>query len=145
LFRCAIGLLPTGLSRNTAQALEQPIGLVRHGLTAPGDMRIRAHDQQRLRKGEAGRGSVNVAPLGQLRQLRGNAISMIFQEPMTALNPLYTVGDQIGEVLRTHRGLSRSDARAKAIDLLKAVQVPAAEARANAYPHQLSGGMRNAS
>jgi peptide/nickel transport system ATP-binding protein len=82
------------------------------------------------------------APLGQLRQLRGNAMSMIFQEPMTALNPLYTVGDQIGEVLRTHRGLSRSDARAKAIDLLRAVQVPAAEARANAYPHQLSGGMR---
>src|SRR3954466_11130429 len=67
---------------------------------------------------------------------------MIFQEPMTALNPLYTVGDQIGEVLRQHRGLSRRDARIETIQFLKAVQIPAAEARVDAYPHQLSGGMR---
>src|SRR3954467_13803041 len=78
----------------------------------------------------------------QLRSLRGNKMSMIFQEPMTALNPLYTVGDQIGEVLRQHRGLSRRDARIETIQFLKAVQIPAAEARVDAYPHQLSGGMR---
>jgi peptide/nickel transport system ATP-binding protein len=78
----------------------------------------------------------------QLRGLRGNKMSMIFQEPMTALNPLYTVGDQIGEVLRQHRGLSRRDAHQQAIQFLKAVQIPAAEKRVDAYPHQLSGGMR---
>ncbi|CAN5435948.1 ABC transporter ATP-binding protein [soil metagenome] len=77
-----------------------------------------------------------------LRGLRGNKMSMIFQEPMTALNPLYTVGDQIGEVLRQHRGLSRRDATEQAIGFLRAVQIPAAEARVHAYPHQLSGGMR---
>ena len=78
----------------------------------------------------------------QLRALRGNKMSMIFQEPMTALNPLYTVGDQIGEVLRQHRGLGRRDATEQAIGFLKAVQIPAAESRVHAYPHQLSGGMR---
>ncbi|RYX91930.1 MAG: ABC transporter ATP-binding protein [Bradyrhizobiaceae bacterium] len=78
----------------------------------------------------------------ELRALRGNKMSMIFQEPMTALNPLYTVGDQIGEVLRQHRGLSRRDAHQQAIQFLKAVQIPAADRRIDAYPHQLSGGMR---
>jgi len=78
----------------------------------------------------------------QLRALRGNRMSMIFQEPMTALNPLYTVGDQIGEVLRQHRGLSRRDATEQAINFLKVVQIPAAGQRVRAYPHQLSGGMR---
>ncbi len=78
----------------------------------------------------------------ELRSLRGNKMSMIFQEPMTALNPLYTVGDQIGEVLRQHRGLSRRDAYRQAIHFLKAVQIPAAEKRVDVYPHQLSGGMR---
>ncbi|KIZ41922.1 MULTISPECIES: ABC transporter ATP-binding protein [Rhodopseudomonas] len=78
----------------------------------------------------------------RLRALRGNAMSMVFQEPMTALNPLYTVGDQIAEVLRYHRRLSRSDAAEQAVGFLKAVQIPAAEERARAYPHQLSGGMR---
>ncbi len=85
---------------------------------------------------------VLTVPQRRLRSLRGNAMSMIFQEPMTALNPLYTVGDQIAEVLRLHRGLSRSEAFAQAIEFLKAVQIPAAEKRASNYPHQLSGGMR---
>jgi len=78
----------------------------------------------------------------QMRGLRGNAMSMIFQEPMTALNPLFTVGDQIGEVLRWHQNLSGVAARAQVIELLRAVQIPAAEQRVDAYPHQLSGGMR---
>ncbi|GLH76589.1 ABC transporter ATP-binding protein [Bradyrhizobium sp. SSBR45G] len=81
-------------------------------------------------------------PAKQMRSLRGSAMSMIFQEPMTALNPLFTVGDQIGEVLRWHQGLDRAAARSRAIALLRAVQIPAAEQRIDAYPHQLSGGMR---
>jgi peptide/nickel transport system ATP-binding protein len=85
---------------------------------------------------------VLAAPPAQLRALRGNKMSMIFQEPMTALNPLYTVGDQIAEVLRQHRRFSRRDAMQQAVGFLKAVQIPAAEQRVQAYPHQLSGGMR---
>ncbi|WP_315705383.1 MULTISPECIES: ABC transporter ATP-binding protein [unclassified Bradyrhizobium] len=81
-------------------------------------------------------------PPQEMRSLRGSAMSMIFQEPMTALNPLFTVGDQIGEVLRWHRGLDRAAARSHAVELLRAVQIPAAEQRIDAYPHQLSGGMR---
>lgn len=87
-------------------------------------------------------GDVLAATPAQLRGLRGNKMSMIFQEPMTALNPLYTVGDQIGEVLRQHRKLGRRDATEQAINFLRAVQIPAAEKRVHAYPHQLSGGMR---
>ncbi|WP_213775967.1 ABC transporter ATP-binding protein [Bradyrhizobium sp. dw_78] len=78
----------------------------------------------------------------RMRALRGNGMSMIFQEPMTALNPLFTVGDQIAEVLRWHQGLSASAAHAQAVEFLRAVQIPALEQRVNAYPHQLSGGMR---
>jgi len=77
-----------------------------------------------------------------LRSLRGRAMSMIFQEPMTALNPVFPVGEQIAEVLRQHQGASRRDAHAVALALLRAVQVPAPEQRIGAYPHQLSGGMR---
>ena len=82
-----------------------------------------------------------VAP-GRLRALRGNAMSMIFQEPMTALNPVFTVGDQICEALRLHQGLGRKAAMERALAMLKAVQIPAAEQRLHAYPHALSGGMR---
>jgi peptide/nickel transport system ATP-binding protein len=78
----------------------------------------------------------------RMRALRGNGMSMIFQEPMTALNPLFTVGDQIVEVLRWHQDLGAAETRARAIALLRAVQIPAPERRIDAYPHQLSGGMR---
>ena len=77
-----------------------------------------------------------------LRRLRGNALGMIFQEPMTALNPVFTIGDQIAEVFVQHRGLSRREARARAVDMLRLVGIPAPERRAGDYPHQLSGGMR---
>lgn len=79
---------------------------------------------------------------GQLREIRGRDISMIFQEPMTALNPSFTVGFQIIEVIRRHEGLSRSAARARAVELLELVRMPAADRRLKEYPHQLSGGMR---
>ena len=78
----------------------------------------------------------------RIRQIRGNEISMIFQEPMTSLNPVYTVGDQIAETVRLHEGLSKADARDRAIEMLRAVAIPAPEARVREYPHQLSGGMR---
>jgi peptide/nickel transport system ATP-binding protein len=81
-------------------------------------------------------------PPKRMRALRGNGMSMIFQEPMTALNPLFTVGDQIGEVLRWHQDLGAAEARVRVIALLRAVQIPAPERRVDAYPHQLSGGMR---
>ena len=77
-----------------------------------------------------------------LRKYRGNKMSMIFQEPMTALNPLFTVGDQVSEALALHQGLSRAQCRQRVLEMLAAVQIPAPEARMNAYPHQLSGGMR---
>lgn len=77
-----------------------------------------------------------------IRRLRGKEISMIFQEPMTSLNPVLTIGYQIAEVVTTHEGLSKKDAINKAIDLLKAVKIPAPEARVKEYPHQMSGGMR---
>ena len=82
------------------------------------------------------------APDARMRQIRGNEISMIFQEPMTSLNPVFTVGRQITEVLRLHRGLDRHTARARAVDLLEAVRIPNAAARVDDYPHQLSGGQR---
>ncbi|WP_456431544.1 ABC transporter ATP-binding protein [Thermosulfuriphilus sp.] len=78
----------------------------------------------------------------ELRRLRGATIAMIFQEPMTALNPVFTIGEQIAEVIETHEGLSRQASLAKASELLKAVGVPAAEERLHAYPHELSGGLR---
>ncbi|HEY1798841.1 MAG TPA: ABC transporter ATP-binding protein [Stellaceae bacterium] len=76
------------------------------------------------------------------RTYRGSRIAMIFQEPMTSLNPAFTIGDQIGEGLVRHRGLSPRAAKAEAIEMLRRVHVPAAERRANDYPHRLSGGMR---
>ena len=78
----------------------------------------------------------------RLRRIRGNEIAFVFQEPMTSLNPVFTVGRQVEESLRTHLGLSRSAARKRAIELLDLVHIPAPERRVREYPHQLSGGMR---
>jgi oligopeptide/dipeptide ABC transporter ATP-binding protein len=81
-------------------------------------------------------------PEKDMRGIRGSRISMIFQEPMTSLNPVFTVGRQIGEVFTVHQGLSRREARARSIELLAMVGIPAPAQRVDDYPHQLSGGMR---
>ncbi len=78
----------------------------------------------------------------EMQDVRGNEISMIFQEPMTSLNPVYTVGAQIVEAVRLHQAKSRGQARERAIEMLRLVGIPAAETNIDAYPHQLSGGMR---
>lgn len=77
-----------------------------------------------------------------MRKIRGDSVSMIFQEPMTSLNPLFTVGQQIMETVRLHRGLSKKEAREHAVDMLRKVGIPRPEAIIDEYPHQLSGGMR---
>jgi peptide/nickel transport system ATP-binding protein len=82
------------------------------------------------------------ADLPSLRRVRGREISFVFQEPMTSLNPVFTVGTQIGEVLRHHLDLDRGEARDRTIELLELVGIPAPERRIDEYPHQLSGGMR---
>jgi len=78
----------------------------------------------------------------RMRDMRGNRIAMIFQEPMTSLNPVFTVGDQIAEAIQRHQGLDSRQAWQKAVDMLRQVGIPSPEHRAHEYPHQLSGGMR---
>ena len=82
------------------------------------------------------------ASSSELRRIRGREIAIVFQEPMTSLNPSFKIGSQIGEVLRRHLGLSNRAARARTIELLQLVRIPAPERRIDEYPHQLSGGMR---
>lgn len=81
-------------------------------------------------------------PEDKMRQVRGNDVSMIFQEPMTSLNPLFTIGDQISEALLCHNDMSFADARAETIRLLEKVRIPSAASRFDEYPHRFSGGMR---
>ena len=95
-------------------------------------------------EGEILLGGVNLLNLTekQMQKMRGNKLSMIFQEPMTSLNPVYTIGDQISEALRLHQGLSKREAMARSIEMLRMVKVALPEQRVKEYPHQLSGGMR---
>lgn len=81
-------------------------------------------------------------PMPALRALRGREMAMVFQEPMTALDPVYTIGAQIAETVRRHMGLGKADARARALEMLERVGVPSAARRLDAYPHELSGGLR---
>lgn len=113
-------------------------------VTALSIMQLLAKPAGRIVSGEIwfeGRNLLNV-PENELRKLRGNRISMIFQEPMTSLNPVFTIGDQIMEAVRLHQGLNKKDALDKSIEMLKLVGIPAPEERVFNYPHQLSGGMR---
>jgi oligopeptide/dipeptide ABC transporter ATP-binding protein len=99
------------------------------GRIVGGEVRFRGRDLLKLSDAE-------------MRSVRGREISMIFQEPMTSLNPVFTCGDQIAEVLELHQRLPRAQARAQAIEQLRLVGIPAPEQRVDEYPHQLSGGMR---
>jgi oligopeptide/dipeptide ABC transporter ATP-binding protein len=78
----------------------------------------------------------------EIRRVRGNQISMVFQEPMTSLNPVFTIGNQIAEALRLHRRVGQKEAEAQAVDMLRRVRIPSAETLIHEYPHQISGGMR---
>ncbi len=86
----------------------------------------------------------DLVPLGpdEMRKIRAKEIAIIFQEPMTSLNPVYTIGEQIAESIRLHDGLSRKDAMDRAVEMLRLVRIPTAERRIRDYPHQFSGGMR---
>jgi peptide/nickel transport system ATP-binding protein len=85
---------------------------------------------------------VTAVPDARLEELRGGKIAMIFQEPVTALDPVFTIGSQIAETIRRHEGIDRSHAKRRALDLLEQVQIPSARRRYDAYPHEMSGGMR---
>ncbi|MFF4577391.1 ABC transporter ATP-binding protein [Streptomyces sp. NPDC001389] len=112
----------------TAQAimgiLDSPPGRV-----AKGEILFRGEDILKL-------------PENERRKLRGPKMAMIFQDALSALNPVFSVGNQLGEMFRVHQGMSKKDAKAKAIELMDRVKIPAAKSRVNDYPHQFSGGMR---
>jgi peptide/nickel transport system ATP-binding protein len=113
-------------------------------VTALSVMRLIPQPPGRIVSGEiryAGRNLLNLSA-AEMRKIRGKEISMIFQEPMTSLNPVFTCGEQIAEAIRLHEGLSRRDAMDKTVEMLRLVHIPNAERRVKEYPHQLSGGMR---
>jgi oligopeptide/dipeptide ABC transporter ATP-binding protein len=113
-------------------------------VTALSVLRLVASPPGRIVGGAIRFGGRNLIDLSEseMEDIRGNEISMIFQEPMTSLNPLMTVGRQIGETITLHQGLSPRAAMDKAVEMLRRVSMPEAERRVHAYPHQLSGGMR---
>jgi peptide/nickel transport system ATP-binding protein len=113
-------------------------------VTALSVMRLLPEPPGRIVGGEILFRGVNLLQLSeeQMRKIRGNQISMIFQEPMTSLNPVFTVGEQIAEAIRLHQRADRRTARERAIEMLRRVGIPGPEDRVDAYPHQLSGGMR---
>src|SRR5690606_24839734 len=113
-------------------------------VTALSVMRLIASPPGRIASGSiryAGKDLLALSP-DEMRRIRGNRIAMIFQEPMTSLNPVFTVGDQVGEAVRLHQKKSRAEARAIAIEMFRLVGIPSPEERIDSYPHQLSGGMR---
>ncbi len=113
-------------------------------VTALSVMRLIPDPPGKITQGEILFGGTNLLDLSEaeMRKIRGRSISMIFQEPMTSLNPVFQIGDQISEVLRLHEGMSRKDAWNRSIEMLRMVGIPAPERRVFEYPHQLSGGMR---
>ena len=113
-------------------------------VTALSVLRLIANPPGRIVEGAIRFAGTNLLDLteSEMEAIRGNDISMIFQEPMTSLNPLMTVGRQISEAIALHQGLSRHEAFVQAVEMLRRVHIPEAERRVHAYPHQLSGGMR---
>jgi peptide/nickel transport system ATP-binding protein len=123
-----LGIVGESGSGKTMTALAL-LGLLPAGATVSGSIGFEGRDLTKLSE-------------AQMQDLRGDGIAMIFQEPMTALNPLHSIGSQIAEPLILHRGLSRAAAHAEAVKLLQRVGMPDPERRARAYPHELSGGQR---
>ena len=113
-------------------------------VTALSIMRLIPIPPGRIESGEIYLEGKNILDLSdaEIRKIRGNMISMIFQEPMTSLNPVFRIGDQISEAIRLHQGLSKKEAINKSIETLRLVGIPSPEKRVHDYPHQLSGGMR---
>jgi len=113
-------------------------------VTALSILRLIPEPPGNIKGGKIFLGQTNLleTPRGELRNIRGNKISMIFQEPMTALNPVLTVGRQIAETLRLHRGMSKKESWNESVELLRRVGIPSPETRVRDYPHQMSGGMR---
>jgi len=113
-------------------------------VTAQAIMGILEEPPARVAGGEIRYRGVNLLTLSadQRRRIRANHIAMVFQDALSALNPVWTVGFQLSELFRTHRGMSRKDAKRRSIELLDMVRIPAAAQRVNEYPHQFSGGMR---
>ena len=113
-------------------------------VTALSIMRLIPDPPGKIVQGEIAFNGTDLLTLSEaeMRKIRGRSISMIFQEPMTSLNPVFQIGDQISEVLRVHEGMSRKEAWNRSIEMLKMVGIPAPERRVGEYPHQLSGGMR---
>jgi oligopeptide transport system ATP-binding protein len=113
-------------------------------VTALSIMRLIAMPPGRIESGSIEFNGQDLLKVGeaQMRQIRGNKISMIFQDPMTSLNPVLTVGDQIAEAITLHQHKTQREAMQRAIEMLKVVRIPEAEERINNYPHQFSGGMR---
>ena len=124
-----VGLAGESGSGKSMVALSVMRLLPRNARLAAGSIAVRGRDIGTLRE-------------DALDRMRGSEMSMIFQEPMTSLNPLLKSGFQIGEMLEVHAGLGRREARARTIDIMHSVGIPAAEERVDAYPHQLSGGLR---
>jgi len=113
-------------------------------VTAQSIMRLIPEPPGRIVHGKILFDGTDIVPLSmeQMRTIRGNRIAMIFQEPMTSLNPVYTIGNQISEMFQLHENRSKRESRQRSIEMLQKVQIPAAEKRVHEYPHQLSGGMR---
>ena len=113
-------------------------------VTAMSIMRLLPQPMGKILSGEVLLGDTNLAtlPRDEMRSIRGNRISMIFQEPMTALNPVQRIGQQICEVLLQHQDISKAEALDRSVEMLGKVGIPSPEIRATEYPHQLSGGMR---
>ena len=113
-------------------------------VTALSIMRLVPSPPGRIERGSIYFNGIDLLALNEsdMREIRGNDISMIFQEPMTSLNPVFRVEDQIGEVFRVHRNMSRAEAAEASVEMLQKVGIPSPKKRAKDYPHQMSGGMR---
>lgn len=118
----------------TSLAIMRLVELSSSGKVTDGQMRFSRADGDII--------DLRTASESTMRTIRGNDIAMIFQEPLTSLNPVYSVGNQLAEVLRVHKGLSRREAKKGVIELMERVRIPEPERRARQYPHQMSGGMR---